>query len=377
MEIFGFCDEKFDLVREEFERNFTDREDVGASFAVTINGEYVIDIWAGYRDAAKSVPWEKNTIVNVFSSTKPMYFLAALMLADRGELDFYDKVTRYWPEYGQNGKEKTEVRHFMSHSAGLPGFGEQLTLPQLCDWEYVVALLERQRPWWAPGIVAHYHALTQGFLVGEIIRRITGKSLGTFFREEIAEPLGADFHIGVDPALFPRTAEMLMVPIWPKGYEKPKPPAIPNELKDQVDGIPDCMPAETNSEIWRRAEVPAGNGHGNARSVARVSSVVANKGIVDGIKLLSKDGVERIFDKQMVMGDLQLGMGYCLNQQRSGAPADSKVCWWGGAGGSTNMMDLTHGVSMSYVMNQMNYDIVNGPRGLGLHRSFYRALKEQ
>lgn len=375
MEIHGFCDEKFAIVRDEFERNFTEREDVGASFAVTVDGEYVIDIWGGHRDGAKTLPWEKDTIVNVFSSTKPMYYLAALMLVDRGELDFYEKVTRYWPEYGQNGKENTEVRHFMSHSAGLPGFGEQLTLPQLCDWDYVIQLLERQEPWWPPGTLAHYHALTQGFLIGELVRRITGRSLGTFFRDEIAQPLGADFYIGVDPDLFPRVAEMLMVPPWPKGHEQPKPPAMPEELKGRVDGIPDCMPGETNSEIWRRAEVPAGNGHGNARSVARVSSLVANGGTVDNVTLLSEEGVERIFDKQMVMGDVQLGMGYGLNQKRVGAPDESKVCWWGGAGGSTNLVDMTHRASMSYVMNQMNYDIVGGPRGYGLHKSFYKALR--
>ncbi|NQV87234.1 MAG: beta-lactamase family protein, partial [Woeseiaceae bacterium] len=147
----GYCDEKFASVREEFERNFEQRGDIGASFAATIEGEFVIDIWGGHRNAAKSIAWEEDTIVNVFSSTKPFYFLAALMLADRGQLVFEDKVTKYWPEYGQKGKEATEIRHLMSHSAGLPGFGVQLSLEQICDWEFVIGVLERQEPWWEPG----------------------------------------------------------------------------------------------------------------------------------------------------------------------------------------------------------------------------------
>lgn len=210
MEIHGFCDEKFSEVRELFERNFTEQGDVGASFAATINGEFVVDLWGGHADAAKTRPWEEDTIVNVYSTTKTMSFICALVLADRGQLDFYEKVGTYWPEYACNGKEATEVRHFMSHSAGVPGFDPRLAAATgLYDWDACVSNLAAQAPWWEPGTKSGYHAITQGYLIGEIIRRITGKTIGEFFRQEIAGPLGADFHIGMPDSVFPRVAEML------------------------------------------------------------------------------------------------------------------------------------------------------------------------
>ncbi|MGD8416754.1 MAG: serine hydrolase domain-containing protein, partial [Pseudomonadales bacterium] len=209
MEIHGFCDERFAGVREVFEANFTERGDVGASFAATVDGEYVIDLWAGHADAARTRPWTEDTIVNVYSTTKTMTFLCALMLADRGELDLDAPVVEYWPEYGQNGKEKTLVRHFLSHSAGVPGFDPAVDSATLYDWDACTANLAAQAPWWEPGSKSGYHAITQGYLIGELVRRITGRSFGTFFREAVAEPVGADFHVGLPPAEFDRVAEMI------------------------------------------------------------------------------------------------------------------------------------------------------------------------
>ena len=163
MDIHGFCDERFARVREAFERNFTEYGDVGASFAATVEGEFVVDLWAGHADKARTRPWEEDTIVNVYSTTKTMSFLCAFVLADRGMLDFHAKVTDYWPEYGQNGKENTEVRHFMSHSAGVPGFDPRLDdATGLYDWDACVDNLAKQAPWWEPGAKSGYHAVTQG-----------------------------------------------------------------------------------------------------------------------------------------------------------------------------------------------------------------------
>ena len=276
MEVHGDCDDRFALLREEFERNFSDRGDVGASFAATIEGEYVVDIWAGHRDAAKTLPWEEDAIVCVYSMTKTMTALSALILFDRGELSFDDRVTKYWPEYGQKGKESTEIRHFMGHTAGLPGLGEKPTMAQIYDWDYVISVLERQEPWWEPGAACLYHGMTQGFLVGEIVRRISGQSVGTFFRENVAEPLGADFHIGLDPVRFARTAEMLIgeVPQMPEGTV----PEMPELMRGRELGLPDVSPPLTNTDGWRQAELPAANGHGNARSVVRAQTAMANGG---------------------------------------------------------------------------------------------------
>src|SRR5579859_5413753 len=193
----GFTQDKFAPVREAFAANFASGADVGASFCATLEGETVVDLWGGFADAAKTRPWQRDTIVNVYSTTKTMTFLTALLVADRGELDFDAPVARYWPEFAANGKAEVKVSHLMSHSAGLSGWKEPLEADDLYDWQKVTALLAAQAPYWEPGTASGYHALTQGYLVGEVVRRITGKTLGTVFREEIAAPLGADFHIGL------------------------------------------------------------------------------------------------------------------------------------------------------------------------------------
>ena len=187
----------FPDVRAVFEDNLASGADVGASFCATVEGETVVDLWGGFADAARTRPWREDTIVNVYSTTKTMTALTALLVADRGELDFEAPVARYWPEFAANGKDGVTVAHLMSHSAGLSGWREPITREDLYDWEKVTALLAAQAPFWKPGTASGYHALTQGYLVGEVVRRITGRSLGTVFREEIAEPLGADFHIGL------------------------------------------------------------------------------------------------------------------------------------------------------------------------------------
>jgi CubicO group peptidase (beta-lactamase class C family) len=195
-DINGTCDPRFDSVKAAFAQNFDQGLDVGASVAVVLEGELVVDLWGGYVDEAKTTPWERDTIINVWSTTKTMTALCALILADRGELDLYGKVTRYWPEFAAAGKEDVEVRHLMAHTAGLSGWQEPVAPEDLYDWEKCTSLLAAQAPWWEPGTASGYHAITQGYLVGEVVRRVAGESVGTFFAKEVAGPLGADFHIG-------------------------------------------------------------------------------------------------------------------------------------------------------------------------------------
>ena len=229
MEVHGFCDEKFAAVRDAFERNFTENGDVGASVAATLEGEFVIDLWGGHQDAEGNRPWEENTIVNVYSTTRTMTFITALMMEDRGLLDLDAPVGEYWPEFAQAGKESVRVKHFLSHSAGLPGFSRTLTTEELYDWDFVCNDLAHQEPWWEVGTQCGYHGFTQGFLIGEVVRRITGRSFGTYFREEIADKVGADFHIGVDPKEFNRIADLL------PAKDTPPPPATdPNSVSGRV-----------------------------------------------------------------------------------------------------------------------------------------------
>ena len=293
VEIHGTCDEKFSAVRDAFRANFDEGRDIGASVALTHNGVPVVDLWAGSADAAGTKPWERDTIVNVYSTTKTMTALCALILADRGAIDFYAPVAKYWPEFAQNGKGAIEVRHLMSHSAGLSGWQEKITTPDLYDWEKVTSLLAAQAPWWEAGTASGYHAITQGYLVGEVVRRVTGKSLGTFFREEVAEPLDADFHIGLAPSEFSRVGEMV------------PPEMVAGALAATGDSIlartfvsPPMDARDSATEGWRRAEIPAAGGHGNARSVARVHTVLANGGEAFGKRLLSAAGCDRVFDEQ-------------------------------------------------------------------------------
>ena len=268
-EIHGRCDERFAAVRYVLADNLDTGLDVGASVAVFIDGEPVVDIWGGHRDAARTVPWEEDTIVTVFSTTKTMVALCALILVDRGELDFHAPVARYWPEFAAAGKERIEVRHVLGHTAGLPGWDRPLAPQDLADWEKCTTSLAAQAPWWEPGTASGYHALTQGYLVGELIRRVTGLSVGRFFAEAVAGPLGADFHIGLTADHDHRVAELI-----------PPPHAdlvdlAPTELGARALAHPKVTGEMTAAPWWRRAEIPAANGFGNARSVAAVQSVIA------------------------------------------------------------------------------------------------------
>src|SRR5579863_8380759 len=208
----GYVQDKFSAVRDAFEANFASGADLGASFCATKDGEIVVDLWGGWADEAKTRPWEKDTIVNVYSTTKSMTFTCMLMLADRGEVDFDAPVARYWPEFAANGKAGVKVSHLMAHSAGLSGWKEKITTADLYDWDKVVGLLAAQAPLWEPGTASGYHAITQGYLIGEVVRRITGKTIGTFFREEIAGPLNADFWIGLPASEDHRVADLIPPP---------------------------------------------------------------------------------------------------------------------------------------------------------------------
>ena len=374
MEIHGTCDERFAPVREQFERNFTEHGDVGASFALSVEGEFAVDLWAGWRDAAKREPWQEDTIVNVYSTTKTMTALAALLLADRGELDFGAPVAKYWPEFAQAGKEAVEVRHLMSHSAGVPSWEQPVTTLDICDWEKATALLAAQAPWWTPGTASGYHAISQGHLIGEVVRRISGVSLGTFFRQALAEPLGADFHIGVDPKHFPRIAELV-----PPSGDIPL-DATPGSIAARTIGNPPIEVGDTKTAAWRQAEIPAANGHGNARSVVRVQTLLANHGTAFGKTLMSPAGCMAVMREQTNGKDLvidvplRFGLGYGLNSDVMPMGPNDNICYWGGYGGSSIVVDLDARVCFSYVMNKMGDGVLGDARGFGLGEAVYQSL---
>src|SRR5664280_3284093 len=347
----GTWDKKYEGVVTTLAKSLDDGGDVGASVAVMVDGEPVVDIWGGFVDEAKTTPWEEDTIINVWSTTKTMTFLCALMLADRGELDFHAPVATYWPEFAAAGKERVEVRHLMGHTAGLPGWTERLEPEDLADWEKCTSLLAAQEPWWEPGTASGYHAVTQGYLIGEVVRRITGVSIGTWFASEVSGPLGADFFIGTPESEDPRIS--MVIPPPPVDLEELK----PSEIALRALSNPPLDATYPRHEWWRRAEIPAANGHGNARSVALVQSIIAGRGEARGVRLLSEKGCSAIFDEQSNGRDLVLGMpnrfgmGYGLSTEMM--PIGPRSCYWGGYGGSLILMDQESQLTICYVMNRM------------------------
>jgi CubicO group peptidase (beta-lactamase class C family) len=376
--IHGRCDARFERVREAFRANFADGSDVGASCAVTVDGDFAVDLWAGWADAAQTLPWQRDTIVNVYSTTKTMTALAALVLADRGEIDLAAPVARYWPEFAQNGKAAVEVRHLLGHTAGLSGLDTPVAVEDLYDWERITQLLARQAPWWPPGSQSGYHALTQGYLVGEVVRRVSGMTLGAFFRTEIAEPLGADFHIGLAARHDSRVGEL----IPPPDGSAPLTSAEPGSIAARTFASPAIDALASRTTAWRRAEIPAANGHGNARSIATVQSVVANGGMLSGQRILSARGCQRIFEEQangtdLVLGlPIRFGMGYGLTSDAMPLGPNPHTCFWGGWGGSLVIVDTDTHVCIAYAMNRMGGGTVGDMRALSIASAVFASLEQ-
>ena len=347
----GTCSARFDPLRELFAAKLASGEDLGASLAVNSDGEMVVDLWGGWADEARTVPWGENTITNVFSTTKAMTSLAALVLVDRGELDLDATVASYWPEFAARGKEGIKVRQLLSHTSGVSGWEQPITLEDLYDWDKSTALLAAQAPWWEPGTASGYHALNYGHLIGEVIRRITGRRLGEFFAAHLAGPLGADFHIGLSPSEFHRVANVVPPPAAPAAAAEPV-QLDPNSVAFKSMSNPVMTPETTWTEGWRRADIGAGNGHGNARSLARLQSAVACGGEVDGVRLLSPQTIDRIFEVQSQGIDLVIGipskwgLGY-------GLFPEGRWCAFGGYGGSLVVIDADRRMTFAYVMNKM------------------------
>ena len=371
-EVHGVFEERFRGVRDALAASLDAGVDVGATVAVVLEGELVVDLWGGWADETAGVAWQRDTIINVWSTTKTMAALCALVLADRGELDPSAPVARYWPEFKAGGKEAVEVRHLLSHTSGLSGWQEPMRPEDLYDWEKATSLLAAQEPWWEPGTASGYHAFTQGYLVGEVVRRITGQSIGTFFSAEIARPLGADFHIGLADVDHSRVANVIPPPKVPSTLD-------PSSIAMRTMSNPPLSAEQSWDPRWRRAEIPAAGGHGNARSVAMVQSVLACGGEVGGVRLLSAAGCEAALREQSNSTDLvigipmRFGLGYGLPDAGAMGP-NPRMCYWGGWGGSLVVVDLDAHLVVAYVMNKMQQGTVGDERGQSMVSATYAAL---
>lgn len=377
----GEYDPAFARVADAFAENFAVEEEIGAAVAVHVDGRKVIDLWGGYRDPAYSEPWQEDTILCMMSVAKGIAGMAFNILIDRGQVDPDAPVAAYWPEFAQNGKEGVLVRHVLDHTAGLPVVLEPLWKGAVFDCDAIVGALERQAPLWEPGTVAAYHIHTQGNILGEIVRRVTGKRFPPFIRDEMTGPLGADYQYGnLSDADIDRCATLV--------------PTVEGTLLAKRDSEPDSLvakgftqfpdeplPVTLNSTAWRRAEITSASGHGNPRAVARVFAAVARGGSLDGVTLMSAKTVEDMLreqhnqTEQMQQRPYHQGRGILLNTPVS--------VWMGpnmrafghhGFGGSIGMGDPDAKIGFSYACNKMHARGDNGPRARRIIEALYEAL---
>ena len=377
VEIEGYAAPGLETVKEAFAANFArtgDYQEIGASLCVYRRGERLIDLWGGHADRARTRAWRADTLVNVWSTTKLAAAVCVARLVDRDLIAYDQPVADIWPEFAQSGKARVTIAQVMSHQTGLPGFAEPTTLDDLYDWDLVCGRLAAQGPAFEPGTVNSYHAATYGFLAGEIVRRAAGRTLGALFRDKIAEPLGADFHIGLPASEEGRVAELLP----PKspfdfGGTELAPSAIMALTNPEQD------PTRPNSRRWRAAELPALNGQASARGVARLAAMLAGGGALDGVRVLSPGALAQMTAIVADRDDLLLGFnpqwGMGVIHNLIGAyGANPRTYGHSGWGGSFGCADPDGDIAMGYVVNQMGSELVGDPRGAGLAAALYAAL---
>ena len=365
MTVHGHVDERFSALSEVLDAQLESGEELGAAISVNLGGQTLVDVWGGYADAARTIPWGEDTIVNVWSTTKEITALAILMLVEQGLVDLDAPVATYWPEFAQHGKHDILVKQVMSHTSGVSGWDQPFVAEDMYDWEKSTSRLAAQAPWWEPGTASGYHAQNQGHLLGEIVRRVSGLPLKQFVAERIAAPLGVDLQIGAKAEDDDRVAEIIPPP--PLGFDLATMDPTSPTVRTLTGPVSDA--ALANTIPWRRADMGALNGHTNARALARTFSTISLGGEVDGARLLSPATIERIFEEQshgpdLVLGvPLRFGIGFALPEPTSIPYVPSeKVCFWGGWGGSMTLMFPDRGLTVSYVMNRMAPGIIGSDR---------------
>lgn len=386
----GRFDERFEPLAQAFVANFVDRGEVGASLCVTLDGESVVDLWGGQADPATESPWQEGTMTVVFSSTKGAVALAAHTLMSAGELDPDQRVAHYWPEFASNGKEDATVRMMLDHSVGVPAFRDKLNDGDCTDWETMVSRLEREEPFWQPGTRNGYHMANFGWTVGELIRRVSGQSLGQYFRETLAEPTGAEFWIGL-----PESEEPKFAPVIPSKPVRGAPPSAFIEALMKERGSISSLAYfnqggfKPNSRACRAAEIGGGGGVGNARGLAKIYMPFACGGELGGRRYVDDDALARMGEVAvashqdltlLIPTRFSLGFMKSIDNRRSLAVDKSSVIMGGaafghaGAGGSLGFADPEKRMSFGYVMNKMGPGILLNERGQSLVDAAYQSL---
>ncbi len=382
----GDCAAGFETVRDAFETNFTHHNEVGAAVAVWVDGDLVVNLWGGYSDARRRRHWRENTLASVFSGTKGLTSTCVHLLADRGEIDLDAPVAQYWPEFGQAGKQDVSVAQVLGHRSGVIAPRTRMEPSQTTDWDLVCDRLAASEPWWKPGTAQGYHMVSFGFILGEVVRRVTGRTIGEYLRREIAEPMGIDVHIGLPDSEHQRCAEMVNKPHIRDVLANGGAPGHPQSLAEHpmaglsvaMGFVPDDEVGSDDIALWRRSEFPGTNGHVSALGLATFYNGLAQE------KLLTAEHLQKVrvsqggFDPDVILGprvaDHGWGLGYMLNQRGVAGPNLGSF-GHGGSGGSYGFVDLENRIGYAYVMNYFDATKCNAdPRSTSLSDEVYRII---
>ncbi len=380
----GQVDARFSRVRDVFAEGFVAHGELGAAVSVTLDGKVVVDLWDGFMDRAKTRPWTEATIANVFSVTKGWTAMCAHRLVDQGKLDLDRPVAAYWPEFAQGGKSELPVRALLDHRAGLPAIRELLPPDALFDWTAMTTALAKETPWWTPETKHGYHAVTFGWLVGEVIRRVSGKTPGAYFRDEIAGPLAIDAHIGLDAKDDARCADLRFIRREPGSAPTfaQRLMAAPESMAARAFTNPAAlvMPDVALGRAWRGAEIPSINGHGNARANARLYGALACGGEIDGVRVLSaasieRARVERSHGNDAILGvPTRFGLGFMLSEPECAFGPNDGAFGHPGMGGALGFADPAARIGFGYVTNMLGTQIHLDPRAERLIEAVYASM---
>ncbi|WP_304640582.1 serine hydrolase domain-containing protein [Pseudomonas sp.] len=383
----GYFDPRFETVRELFNEQLQDPQARGAALCVTVGGETVLDLWQGVMDKDNQRVWEQDTLVNVFSCTKPLGAVALLQQVEKGRIELDSPLVEIWPEFAHACKDQVTLRHVLSHRSGLSAITETLPPEALFDWSAMVAALEAQEPWWAPGQAHGYAPVTYAWLLGEPLIRLAGERPGAYINQHICQVLDMDFYVGVPDSDLPRIAHVSRLRNqYGDQYARElfASMARPDSLNFKAFGNPSSMMTSTNTREWQQAEIFSANGTGTARALARFWQVMAHGGSFDGVHLLDSSLVTKMQEEhssgvdRTLLAPTRFGLGVMLEQDYEGGGFGMGPTAYGhpGAGGSLGFCDPEAKVGFGYVTNTMGPFVLMDPRALALSRAVYACLKQ-